>query len=256
MLPCATSSDQSPDGACQDQRKALHKKGTPVPATNRNWGLYGAVCAPTTRLPMPLIFDPVSVAPDTGSTAIWRQTPEAGRVPARRARSKTDATWLIPSFTLAGVMRRADARRVAVQKLYILIPLDFQGKSGIHGPLRTYPELFALMGGKVPDLRGRVTWGDATPGQTLEASLPNIRGSFVYAPSMHDWNIIGREDGAFSFEGSLPSDKWSSLDYQDQPRSPYRLSFSAERSSPIYKDGVQTVQPPAYTVRYLVRARP
>ena len=119
-----------------------------------------------------------------------------------------------------------------------------------------YPELFAFLGGQVPNLRGRVTWGDATPGQTLEASLPNIRGSFVYAPSMHDWNIIGREDGAFSFEGSLPSDKWSSLDYQDQPRSPYRLSFSAERSSPIYKDGAQTVQPPAYTVRYLIRARP
>ena len=73
---------------------------------------------PSTRLPTPLIFDPVSVAPDTGSTAIWRQTPEAGRVPARRARSKADATWLIPPFTLAGVMRRADARRAAVQKLY------------------------------------------------------------------------------------------------------------------------------------------
>ena len=149
--------------------------------------------------------------------------------------------------------RRSEGSRA---ELHTLIPLDFQGKSGIPGPSRTYPELFAFLGGQVPNLRGRVTWGDATPGQTLEASLPNIRGSFVYAPSMHDWNIIGREDGAFSFEGSLPSDKWSSLDYQDQPRSPYRLSFSAERSSPIYKDGAQTVQPPAYTVRYLIRARP
>lgn len=144
-------------------------------------------------------------------------------------------------------------------------PADWQNPDGSYNWLEcngqnfsqaAYPELFAVLGGQVPDLRGRVTWGDATPGQMLEASLPNIRGSFVYAPSMHDWNIVGREDGAFSFEGSLPSDKWSSLDYQDQPRSPYRLSFSAERSSPIYKDGVQTVQPPAYTVRYLVRARP
>ena len=61
---------------------------------------------------------PYLFAPDTGSTATWRQTPAAGRVSARRTRSKTDATWLIPSFTLAGVMRRADAWRAAVQKLY------------------------------------------------------------------------------------------------------------------------------------------
>ena len=61
---------------------------------------------------------PYLVRTDTGSTATWRQTPAAGRVSARRTRSKTDATWLIPSFTLAGVMRRADAWRAAVQKLY------------------------------------------------------------------------------------------------------------------------------------------
>ena len=67
-----------------------------------------------TRLPRKSnVFDPVSVRSDTGSTANWRQTPEAGPVSARRARSKTGAAWLIPSFTLAGVMRRADARRVA-----------------------------------------------------------------------------------------------------------------------------------------------
>ena len=58
-------------------------------------------------------------------------------------------------------------------------PADWQNPDGSYNWLEcngqtisqtAYPELFALMGGKVPDLRGRVTWGDATPGQTLEAS--------------------------------------------------------------------------------------
>ena len=49
---------------------------------------------------------------------------------------------------------RRSGQRVAAQKMHTLIPLDFQGKAGVPRPSRTYPELFALMGGKLPDLRG------------------------------------------------------------------------------------------------------
>ncbi|WP_304046586.1 hypothetical protein, partial [Desulfovibrio piger] len=57
-------------------------------------------------------------------------------------------------FTLAGVMRRADARRIAVQILLTRFYLNFQGKPCISYLPKNYPELFALMGGQVPDLRG------------------------------------------------------------------------------------------------------
>ena len=39
-------SGRVPDGACQGLRRGLYKKGTPVPAANRNRGWHGAVCAP------------------------------------------------------------------------------------------------------------------------------------------------------------------------------------------------------------------
>ena len=220
---------------------------------------------PSTRLPTPLIFDPVSVAPDTGSTAIWRQTPEAGRVPARRARSKADATWLIPPFTLAGVMRRADARRVAVQKLYILIPLDFQGKSGIHGPLRTYPELFALMGGKVPDLRGlflrgygsqsyaqnngsaigvtSTTHSSGELGQVQGDAIRNITGTGGRFKSIQDYSFSGAIQLKSSTGGSHDT---------DEGIGPSSFSFDASLVVPTDSEN----RPANVAVRYLIRARP
>lgn len=91
-----------------------------------------------------------------------------------------------------------------MQTLYILITLDFQGKSGIPGPPRTYPELFALMGGKVPDLRGRVAWGDAVPGRNIEAGLPNITGDMYFEADnffFRKWSAVC----ANTSEGRIPA---------------------------------------------------
>ena len=79
-----------------------------------------------------------------------------------RSRTSTSAKSAIKNrrdmadtpFTLAGVMRRADARRVAVQILLTRFCLNFQGKPCTSCLSKNYPELFALMGGQVPDLRG------------------------------------------------------------------------------------------------------
>lgn len=48
-------------------------------------------------------------------------------------------------------MRRADARRVAVSDTYIWIP---SARQRFAGQCRAYPELSALVGSTVPDLRG------------------------------------------------------------------------------------------------------
>ena len=111
--------------------------------------------------------------------------------------------------------------------------------------VRAYPELFAVMGTNVPDLLGRVTWGDTAPGRLIEAGLPNITAN---------WTSGTTRAASFSSSGAIyftpdgsPESNW---EHQGQ-----RAYFDASRSSLIYGRS-QTVQPPAYTVRYLIRARP
>ena len=126
-------------------------------------------------------------------------------------------------------MRRADARRVAVQKLYILIPLDFQGKSGIHGPLRTYPELFALMGGKVPDLRGLFLRGVGGNSAGL-----GVKQEDSFKAHSHRTPMAAKDEGGgFYSGGSIFSGYWDTEEV----------------------GGIET-RPVNQAVRYLVRARP
>lgn len=112
-------------------------------------------------------------------------------------------------------------------------------------PRGAYPELFAVMGTNVPDLLGRVTWGDTAPGRLIEAGLPNITAN---------WTSGTTRAASFSSSGAIyftpdgsPESNW---EHQGQ-----RAYFDASRSSLIYGRS-QTVQPPAYTVRYLIRAKP
>lgn len=115
----------------------------------------------------------------------------------------------------------------------------------VAGQRSAYPELFAVMGTNVPDLLGRVTWGDTAPGRLIEAGLPNITAN---------WTSGTTRAASFSSSGAIyftpdgsPESNW---EHQGQ-----RAYFDASRSSLIYGRS-QTVQPPAYTVRYLIRARP
>lgn len=99
----------------------------------------------------------------------------------------------------------------------------------------------------VPDYRNRFLEGSTSPNQVIEAGLPNITG---YIP--HDWLSMGDGNPAGAFYrtnilgGSTSRQGKKSGDW-------FRYIFDASRSSSIYGRST-TVQPPATTVRWLIRA--
>ena len=111
-----------------------------------------------------------------------------------------------------------------------------------------YPELFVVVGSNTPDLRGRFLQEKDTPGQRIEAGLPNITGEIHFQ--------TGRIDRAPLGVFTLISSSTVAL-AACRPDYPSRrgLSLDASRSSPVYGRS-ETVQPPAYSVRYLIRAIP
>ena len=112
----------------------------------------------------------------------------------------------------------------------------------------------------MPDLRRRVLQErDATHavGTQIEAGLPNIKGEIRSSKPVDQFSDIDKYgiiyNGAF-----YPI--WGT---QDAMNNGYRsaaymsgIGFDASKSSSIYSDDITTVQPPAYAVRYLIRARP
>ena len=115
-------------------------------------------------------------------------------------------------------------------------------------PSRAYPELFAVVGGQVPNLRDRTVWGNGTNtvGTTLSAGLPNITGS---AGSGNSTGGYRSPTGAFTSNGSCYS-----ANARFQSPNVY-MKFDASLSNSIYGKSM-TVQPPARVVRFLIRARP
>ena len=109
-----------------------------------------------------------------------------------------------------------------------------------------YPKLYAVLGtNTLPDLRNRFLQGSDLGFQTIEAGLPNITGRLDFS-ARH--NVGSR--GAFSMSYSSTTGYWNSSDgilY-------ISANFDASRSNPIYGAST-TVQPPAVTVRYYIRAK-
>lgn len=105
-----------------------------------------------------------------------------------------------------------------------------------------YLELCGVLGtSTVPDFRNRFLEGSTTPRTVLEAGLPNITGKFV---AVFRGNPVS---GAFSDLGSGGHTK-AKTDWDGQ-----NILFDASRCSSIYGRS-STVQPPAVTVRYLIKA--
>lgn len=114
----------------------------------------------------------------------------------------------------------------------------------------SYPELAALGFSTVPNLSERVPWGvSSSPGAYRNAGLPNITGEFV---STDHVIYPGLAKGAF--RGATATDQ-GTRDHQLHGGNPIRFTFNAANSNAIYGRS-STVQPPAYTVRYLIRAKP
>lgn len=111
-----------------------------------------------------------------------------------------------------------------------------------------YSTLVSVLGkNTVPDYRNRFLEGSTSPNQVIEAGLPNITG---YIP--HDWLSMGDGNpaGAFYRTNILGG----STSRQGAKRGDwFRYMFDASRSSSIYGRST-TVQPPATTVRWLIRA--
>lgn len=79
--------------------------------------------------------------------------------------------------------------------------------------------------------------GSQVPGETVEAGLPNITGRFYVGRSKNS------SEGAFVKEAQ--SGYFSNREGASDGG---RYRFDASRSNPVYKDDVNTVQPPAYLV--------
>lgn len=117
--------------------------------------------------------------------------------------------------------------------------LDCNGQS-----CAAYPELVAALGKSVvPDYRGRFLEGAEVPGAVKEAGLPNITGTFEL------WKFNNWLGGAFYTE-SQPNGAYTKDGGEDPA---WKIVFDASRSNPIYGRS-DTVQPPAVTVRYLIKA--
>ena len=103
----------------------------------------------------------------------------------------------------------------------------------------------------VPDYRNRFLEGSGAAGTVIEAGLPNITGTFGqddyvgspnYSPKKFSGAFYSKGYilGGFSKDGGVSNGL-------------YLTNIDASRCSPIY--GLSsTVQPPAVTVRYLIKA--
>ena len=112
----------------------------------------------------------------------------------------------------------------------------------------TYAKLFSVIGTtygagngsttfNLPNLVDKFVEGSATAGTVKSAGLPNITGTFYSMSSV--------VDGAFSVIDGKGT-------YAGENNPYYRKSFDASRSSSIYGNST-TVQPPALTMRYIIK---
>ena len=122
-----------------------------------------------------------------------------------------------------------------------------------------YPELYAVIGSleccqsgnegmfKVPDLQNRFVQGaNGNLGTMKEAGLPNITGNLDSIMTDAGVNF----SGAFYYNGKPRVRGWNGVDADDIRH----IGFDASRSSAIYGKS-NTVQPPAISVNYIIRAK-
>ena len=108
-----------------------------------------------------------------------------------------------------------------------------------------YPKLYQVLGTTtLPDLRERFLEGLDTPNTYIEAGLPNITGMFEMTRTNS-----ARFSGAFKRVGFM-----STVSCYTHELPGMIMNFDASWSNPIYGKSI-TVQPPAYTVRYYIRAK-
>lgn len=111
-----------------------------------------------------------------------------------------------------------------------------------------YAELVSVLGkSTVPDYRNRFLEGSITPGTILEAGLPNISGKLNVS-----WRNNGSANGA---TGAFIDRPYYGADWSSGSSSihMHEYTLDASRCSSVYGKST-TVQPPAITVRWLIKA--
>lgn len=110
-----------------------------------------------------------------------------------------------------------------------------------------YPKLYTILGtNQIPDLRGKFLQGNDIGGTFIEAGLPNITGTFF----TDDAEYVRFFTGAFYY---IREDKNNGINNGGNSNGGLG-GFNASRSSSVYGKS-NTVQPPAVTVRYYIRAK-
>jgi microcystin-dependent protein len=154
-------------------------------------------------------------------------------------------------------------------------PQGFLECNGAAVSREMYPELFSIIGTtygngdgsttfNLPDLRGRFIEGNLSAGTIKQAGLPNITGSQFLgwgdssAPTLIMTGINSGSLYSSSDSNSLANIKYiqlaSSIPTSSATNYNNTINIDASRSSSIYKDSVNTVQPPSLTLRYLIKA--
>ena len=117
----------------------------------------------------------------------------------------------------------------------------------------SYSELVSVLGkSTVPDYRNRFLEGSSSSGDVVEAGLPNITGvSKIGASDNCNFQNISSSGAFVNTDGGYVL-YWSS-DYGGPRKTWVNQDFDASRCSSIYGNS-DTVQPPAVTVKYLIKA--
>lgn len=111
-----------------------------------------------------------------------------------------------------------------------------------------YPKLVSVLGkSTVPDYRNRFLEGSSVSGTVIDAGLPNITGTLNVS-----WRNNGTANGA---TGAFIDKPYYGADWSSGSGSihMHEYTLNASRSNSIYGRST-TVQPPAVTVRYLIKA--
>lgn len=150
------------------------------------------------------------------------------------------------------------------QYLGATIPDKYLLCNGQEIAVADYPELYAVIGSlpacqsntegmfKVPDLQGRFLQGaNGNLGTVKEAGLPNIVGDFE-AQSSHYKSVGSNSNSSPLFKvarlGTIDSGTSQASNYQNI------VTFDASQVNSIYGKS-NTVQPPAISVNYIIRAK-
>lgn len=141
------------------------------------------------------------------------------------------------------------------------IPTGFLNCNGAPVSRTTYADLFAVIGTtygegdgsttfNLPNLTDRFIQGSSTAGTIKEAGLPNITGSIEHISESFSSTASSATNSALYKSSDTPGDGTSPgrVDYNDTGT----LAFDASRSNSIYGAST-TVQPPAVTVRFIIK---